>query len=195
MIFPITISILLGVLVFVFYCNIKIRQTTENDIYNNTEQLPKRTYGLVLGVTPARLREDVISPILDNRINAAYQLYQEKKVDHFILSGYDNRKNYNEAEVIREALIQKGIPPSALQTDSNSFRTYDSIFFCKETLGLESIIVISQKFHNYRALYIAKKIGLKAIAYNAKTVYDINIYYFRIREYIARCKTILDLWN
>ena len=106
----------------------------------------------------------------------------------------DNRKvDYNEPEEMRQALIEQGIPEEIIFLDYAGFRTYDSVIRAKEVFGQTSLLFVSQKFHNERAIFIAKKKGVDAIGYNAE---DVRFHYgfiTYVREWFARCKVFLDL--
>ncbi|MEO6302929.1 MAG: ElyC/SanA/YdcF family protein, partial [Bacteroidia bacterium] len=101
---------------------------------------------------------------------------------------------YNEPKDMRDALVKAGIPDSCLVLDYAGLRTFDSMVRCKEVFGQDSVIVISQEFHNARAVFIANKIGLKAFGFNAKTVTTQQTTKMKFREFFSRTKCILDLY-
>ena len=110
-----------------------------------------------------------------------------------ILSGDNNKREYNEPEEMKKALIAQGVPEQAIFLDYAGFRTLDSMVRAKEVFMQDSITVISQHFHNERALYLAEKTGLNAIAYDAKDVPGSHGLKVRLREYLARVKMFIDL--
>jgi SanA protein len=94
---------------------------------------------------------------------------------------------------MKKALIEKQIPEEAIYLDYAGFRTFDSVIRCKEIFGQASFIVISQQFHNERAVYIAHNKGIDAIAFNACDV-DFNTgLKTQLREYLARVRLMIDL--
>jgi SanA protein len=105
-----------------------------------------------------------------------------------LVSGDNSQKDYDEPTDFKKDLIAKGIPEDRIFLDYAGFRTLDSIVRAKEVFGQTSITIISQKFHNQRAIYIAKQFGIDAIGFNAKDVYNSHF-----REYLARSKASLDL--
>ena len=126
------------------------------------------------------------------RIEAATKLYQSGKVTHFILSGDHGRKNYNEPEAMKQALIKNGVPENVIYLDYAGFRTLDSMIRAKEIFGQNEFIVVSQEFHNQRAVYIARQNGINAYGYNAKDVNKNAGLKTNIREYFARTKVFID---
>ena len=95
---------------------------------------------------------------------------------------------------MREALLKLGVPDSCIVLDYAGFRTLDSVVRCDEVFGEDSITIVSQEFHNQRALFIANKNNINAIAYNANDVYKNYSFKTRLREYFARVKCVLDIY-
>lgn len=127
------------------------------------------------------------------RIDAAVALYKAKKVVYILVSGDNSRKDYNEPGTMRDDLIAAGIPANKIYLDYAGFRTLDSVVRCKEIFGESAITIISQPFHNQRALFLAQRKGLDAVAFNARDVskeYGVKV---QLREKAARVKMMLDL--
>lgn len=128
------------------------------------------------------------------RMEAAEKLFKSGKVKYLILSG-DNRLNdYNEPKEMRKQLLKSGIPDSCIILDYAGLRTFDSMIRCKQIFGQDSVVVVSQEFHNQRAVYIAKHIGLVAFGYNAQEVTTQNALKIKFREFFSRIKCVLDLY-
>ncbi len=179
-------------LFFIWSCNFWIKQSTENQVFDTLSELPENDVALVLG-TSKFTRYGYQNPYFYYRIQAAAALFKAGKVRHFILSGDNSIKEYNEPRQMKKALIKKGVPESAITLDYAGFRTLDSVVRSKEVFNQQRITIISQKFHNHRALFIANHRGINAVAYNAE---DIGVQLglkTRIREYLARCKAVLDI--
>lgn len=122
------------------------------------------------------------------------QLYQAKKIQYILVSGDNHRNDYNEPEEMKKALIKKGIPETSILMDYAGFRTLDSVVRAKTVFGKERFMIISQRFHNERALYLAQYNHIEAVGFNAQ---DVTAYYglkTRVREYLARLKLFIDLW-
>lgn len=111
-----------------------------------------------------------------------------------MVSGDNGHVSYNEPKEFRKELIKRGIPKEKIYLDYAGFRTLDSMVRAKEVFGLEEVTVISQQFHNERAIYIAKKNGLEAIGFNAQDVQGYSGFKVKTREALARTKVFLDLF-
>ncbi len=128
------------------------------------------------------------------RMNAAAELYNAGKVGYILVSGDNRKSNYNEPVAMQNALIKRGIPEENIVLDYAGFRTLDSMVRAREVFGQKKFIVISQKFHNERAVYIARKKGIEAFGYNARDVEVRAGFKTRVREVLARTKMMLDLY-
>ena len=178
-------------LLFTFFANYRIEKSTEEFVTDKLEILPKTKVAVVLGTAP-NLVGGYQNYYFTYRIEAATKLYKSGKVTHFILSGDHGRKNYNEPEAMKQALVQNGIPANMIYLDHAGFRTLDSMIRAKEIFGQNEFIVVSQEFHNERAVYIARQNGIKAFGYNAKDVNKHAGLKTNIREYFARTKVFID---
>lgn len=190
----IKISILLIVLVLisVFGADFWVENATENKVFNSVEEIPQNRVGLLLG-TGKFLASGRVNLYYEYRIDAAVKLYKSGKIDYVLVSGDNSTKNYDEPSTMKDDLVKHGIPQGKIYLDYAGFRTLDSVVRCKEIFGQDSITVISQQFHNERAIFIAQQKGISAVGYNAKGVstrYGIRV---QIRERLARVKMILDL--
>lgn len=185
--------LILGILSLLFtaFANYKIENSTEEFVSDKLEILPKTKVAVVLGTAP-NLVSGYQNYYFTYRIEAATKLYQSGKVTHFILSGDHGRKNYNEPEAMKQALIKNGIPENVIYLDYAGFRTLDSMIRAKEIFGQKEFIVVSQEFHNQRAVYIARQNGINAYGYNAKDVNKHAGLKTNIREYFARTKVLID---
>lgn len=110
-----------------------------------------------------------------------------------MVSGDNGSIYYNEPTTMKKDLIQKGIPKDKIFLDYAGFRTLDSMVRANVVFGLDSVTVISQKFHNERAIYLANRKGLNAIGFNARDISNQYGYKVQLREYFARVKVFLDL--
>ncbi len=173
-------------------CNYLINSFAEGKTYSSTSQIPKNQVGLILG-TSKRLIGGQPNPYYENRISATVALYNAKKINFILVSGDNGSIYYNEPTTMKKDLVEKGIPSEHIFLDYAGFRTLDSMVRAKEVFGLTKVTVISQKFHNERAIYIAEKKGLKAIGFNAADIAFESGLRVQLREYFARVKVFLDL--
>ena len=128
------------------------------------------------------------------RINPAVELYRAGKIKHIIVSGDNSLKEYNEPKQMQQALIQKGVPESAITLDYAGFRTLDSVVRGKKVFGQQKFIIISQKFHIERALFIAHKYGIDAIGFAALDPPEKYSIKTKVREVFAKTKAVIDLY-
>lgn len=177
----------------VLLCNSWINRSTVSQLYNDSGAIPARKVGLVLGASKNTVR-GTGNMYFTYRMQAAYELYKTGKVQYLLLSGDNHTEGYDEPTDMRDALLKLGVPDSCIVLDYAGFRTLDSVVRCREVFGEDSITIISQEFHNQRALFIANKSGVNAIAFNAQEVNKNYSLKTRIREYFARVKCVLDIY-
>lgn len=185
-----------GLLIFLLFllgCNMWVMLATQQQIYKEVSTIPHRSIALVLG-TSNRLADGSPNPFFTNRIETAYQLFKSGKVDHIIVSGDNRSKYYNEPVAMRKALIEKGIPSSVITLDFAGLRTLDSIVRCKEIFGQESITIITQPFHSYRALFISQYYDMDAVVMVANEPEAWQSAKVVAREILARPLAVLDLY-
>jgi SanA protein len=182
------ILLMLGVVA----CDVWIRRCAAGRHFADTALLPNCPAALVLGCSPkvADGRENLF---FRYRIEAAAQLYQQKKVRHLIVSGDNAHRSYDEPTAMREALVKEGVPAQAIQADYAGFRTLDSVLRAERVFDQKRFIIVSQRFHNERALFIAHHHGLEAFGFDAQDVPVQNSVYTRCREFLARVKAVLDV--
>ena len=179
-------------ILIILLCNYIIYSAAEGRTFSNIEDVPKNRVGLVLG-TSKKLVGGHPNPYYVYRIKATFQLYHSGKIDFVLVSGDNGTIYYNEPTTIKKDLMKEGIPPEKIFLDYAGFRTLDSMVRAKEVFGLAEVTIISQKFHNERAIYLAEKKGLAAIGFNAQDVVGKQGFKVQFREYFARVKVFIDL--
>ncbi len=189
---PTIIILIVLSLISILWANSIINKQTENKTYSQTDSIPENDVGLLLG-TSKFLTSGSLNQYFGNRISATVQLYKAGKIKNIVISGDNSKKNYNEPEDMKNELIKHGIPENRIYLDFAGFRTYDSVFRMKEIFGQDKFTIISQEFHNQRALFIANSLKLNAIGFNAKDVNAYNGFKTKIREKFARVKVFIDL--
>ena len=170
-------------------CYFMVAKSGQNFLYNNVDDLPYRRVALVLGASPGG-----DNTFFTYRMDKTAEVYLKHKASYFILSGDNHTRNYNEPKEMRLALLKRGIPDSCLILDFAGFRTLDAVARCKKVFEQDTVLIISQKFHNERALFLSYHFGLHAIAINAKDApadYTRNILF---REWFARVKAVMDCY-
>lgn len=192
-IFGILISGLIISFLFILISNNLVNSKSKDLIYSKVELIPYNKVGLLLG-TSKYLKSGRLNLYFYFRILATESLYKSRKIDYVVISGDNSRKEYNEPQDMKEELVKRGIPENKIFLDFAGFRTFDSVYRMKEIFGQSSFTVISQKFHNQRAIYIANSLHMNAVGFNAKDVDVYNGYKTKLREKFARVKMMLDLF-
>lgn len=169
-----------------------IVHSAKNKTYDDVALIPKNKVGLVLG-TSKMTKNGWQNLYFTYRVDAAVELYHNGKIDFILISGDNGSKEYDEPSDFKVELIKKGIPENRIILDYAGFRTLDSVNRAKEIFGQKRITIISQKFHNERAIFLAQHFGIEAIGYNAKDVSKKYGFWIKIREYLARTKAIIDV--
>ena len=145
---------------------------------------------VVLG---AGIRDDG-SPtwMLEDRIKIGDKLYQNHAADKIIMSGDHGRENHDEVNTMKKYAINEGIPSEDIFMDHAGFETYDSLYRARDIFGAKKVIIVTQEYHLYRALYIADRLGLEARGVTADLrFYSKKMVYWKFREYLARVKSFI----
>lgn len=163
-------------------------------IYNDIEKIPYKEYALVLG--SSKQGKNGINLYFKYRMDAVIALYEAKKIEKIIVSGDNHMKGYDETTDMETYLIKHGIPKNRILKDYAGFRTLDSVVRAKKVFNVNSLIIVSQNFHNRRAIQIAKHNNMDAICYDARDVQR-KTGKVNFREFLARPLLIFDLfiWN
>jgi SanA protein len=181
------------VVVFILISNLIVRYSYSKFIYTSIDSIPQKKVGLLLG-TNKYLKAGGINPYYQFRIEAATALIKKGKIKYVIVSGDNSIIEYNEPVQMRDDLIRMGIDSSIIYLDFAGFRTLDSIIRAKFVFGQDDFIIISQPFHNQRAIFIARQKRINAIAFNAKDVDLPRGLKVQVREIFARVKLMIDLF-
>ena len=177
----------------ILLAGVLVRFAARDRTYDDVVELPHRQVGLVLGCS-SRTTEGRPNPFFVHRIQAAADLFMAGKVDYLLVSGDNRTLRYNETRDMRRALLKLGVPANRVYSDYAGFRTLDSIVRAQRVFGQNSLTIVSQKFHNERAIFIALHKGIDAIGFNAREVADADTLVTRCREQLARVRTILDVY-
>ena len=186
------IALILLLIIIVGGINIFVYTSTIKQIYTDTKSIPKNKVGLLLGTAKYLDKgRKLVNPYYQNRIDATVELYMAGKIDYIIVSGDNSTQYYNEPALMKADLIARGVPAKKIYMDNSGFRTLDSILRCRDIFGQDHITIISQAFHNQRAVFIANYKNVTAIAFNAA---DGNTFWdAQFRERLARVKMVGDL--
>lgn len=186
-------ALVLVLLLSVVLGNVWVVNNTEAYLFTNWAALPENEVGLVLGTSPYT-GGGAPNPHFEGRIAAAVELYQLGRVKHLIVSGANPDASYNEPRRMWQALTAAGVPAQAITMDFAGLRTFDSVARAKLVFGLTRVTLITQDYHAYRALFIAKKLGLQPVAYAPAGESSGPAFRPYMREVAARVWAILDLY-
>ena len=178
-------------------CNQLVVDNAKGKVFSDIDSIEYNKVGLLLGTTPQARLTKVTNYFFIYRIDAAEQLYKAGKIKYILISGDENSLDgINEPECMRDSLVARGVPERVIFLDRKGYRTINSVINANKELGLKSFTIISQEFHNERALYQVEHLGLdieNVQAYNAKMPKSRRAYLTSIREYFARVKMFIDL--
>lgn len=183
---------LIGVLLaFVFVTNLVVLSVAPAFNNENLEDLPEVQAALILG---AKVFSDGrLSQMMQDRADSGLELYRAGKVKLLIMSGDHGTKTYDEVNTVKNYLLAEGVAPEDLFLDHAGFDTYDSLYRARDIFGVKSLIVVTQKFHLPRALYIGRSLGLEVYGYPAdKRAYQ-GMFWNETREILARSKAFMDI--
>ena len=187
------IAILVILAIIVALCNISVDRNAEGRTFSNINDVPTMQTALLLGTNPKTRDGKRPSSFYLARINATAELYKHGKFRQLIISG-DKREGYDEPQTMRHDLIERGVPDSIIMMDGQGYRTLLSLRNSKQYFGVHDMIIISQKWHNERSIFLADKMNIKAVGYNADDVRHPRAIWTHIRELLARVKLFIDLY-
>ncbi len=185
-------SLLLSFLTLALACDLHISRVTSRFHTRDLSELPRMQTALVLGCSQT-LPNGRSNLYFTKRIEAASQLYHAKRCQVILVSGDNGRNDYDEPTMMMMALISSGVPGDKIFRDFAGFSTLDSLLRARTIFGQKELIVVSQPFHNERAIYIARHHGIAIHGWDAADVTVKSGLKTRARETLARIKTILDL--
>jgi SanA protein len=177
-------------LLLMWWANSAAQSAGEGILYDDVDKLPDESnqrVALVFGCAEKINGNNNL--YFKYRIEAAHDLWKAGKVRGFIVSGDNSRDDYNEPKDMKLSLMKKGVPADKIICDYAGLRTMDSVIRVEKIFGVKEVILVSQKFHNERAAYIAQKRGIDAIGYNAQ---DVKGRETQKREYLARVRMWVD---
>ena len=144
---------------------------------------------LILG---AGIWGDKPSPMLQDRLDEGIKLYNEGVAPKIIMSGDHGRKGYDEVNIMKEYAIEQGVPSEDIFMDHAGFSTYESIYRAKEIFDADNIVIVTQEYHLYRALYIADKLDINAYGVNSDPRKYSGQTFRELREILARNKDFVN---
>lgn len=181
-------------LVTIMFCNAWVIYATSGRLIDDVENVGSDIpVAMVLGTSKGRVGGGE-NLFFTSRMDAAYKLHHHRKIRKFILSGDNETRYYNEPQDMKNVLVGKGVPEKSIILDYAGLRTLDSVVRAKAVFGQQRLIIVTQRFHAYRALFIAQFYGIDAVVFTAPDPDYSNIMKLLLREIIARTNAVLDLY-
>ncbi len=185
------VALILLLIIVILAINFFVKLSTKNQIIGESDysELGDVDCILVLG---AGIWGDRPSPMLEDRLNEAISLYNKGVSNKIIMSGDHGREEYDEVNIMKDYAIEKGIPSENIFMDHAGFNSYDSIYRAKEIFEAKKVVIVTQKYHLYRALYIANSLGLEAKGVGSDPRTYTNQWKRELREIVARNKDFVS---
>lgn len=180
----------MAIIFFIYAANYFEIKSSSEFVYRDAGVIRSCEVAIIFG---AKVRGGQMSPMFEDRVTSALDLYRAGKVKKILVSGDHGRAEYDEVNVAKDFLASNGVDVDDIFTDYAGFDTYDTLYRAKEIFGVESAILVTQEFHLYRAIYIAQSMKMNAIGYSA----DLHKYrgseIYNAREVLARVKAYFDV--
>lgn len=183
------IALVLIIIIFFFAVQIYINSYSEKFIVN-ADTAPVSDAVIVLGALVYNNGQP--SPVLQDRLDYALELYNKGKAGKILVSGDHGTKEYDEVNAMKDYLLKKGVPREDIFMDHAGFDTYDSIYRAKHIFEVNTLLISTQRFHINRSLYIARKLGIEAYGYPSPDKDIYNMKTLNIRESLAKIKAFFD---
>ncbi len=191
--FILIILIITIILIFIIFINFYVINSTKNNILEKEKISEKENFDCIL-ILGAGIWGNNPSPMLEDRLIQGISLYKERIAPKIIMSGDHGKEEYNEVQVMKDYAIKEGVPSEDIFMDHAGFSSYDSIYRAKEIFGAKKILIITQQYHLYRALHIAKKLELEAYGVASNLREYPNQLFREIREIFARNKDFVKCY-
>jgi SanA protein len=171
-----------------------VASAAKGRIFESIDALPHMKVALVLGTSPTA-PSGATNVYFAGRIATAAEVYRAGKVDYLLVSGDNSRAGYDEPTAMKDALIARGVPAERIVCDFGGLRTLDSVYRAKRIFGQSAHLIISQREHNERALFLAKSTGIDAVAVNAPVEGSAALIQKNaVRENLARAAAVIDVY-
>lgn len=178
------------ILIIILIINLYVRISINKKIIKENEYSKLSDVDCII-ILGAGIWGDKPSPMLEDRLQEGIKLYQNNVSDKIIMSGDHGREEYDEVNIMKKYAIENGVPSENIFMDHAGFSTYESIYRAKDIFKAKKVVIVTQKYHLYRALYIAKQLGLEAYGVGADPRQYVGATYRELREIIARNKDFI----
>jgi SanA protein len=177
-------------IIIIFGINLYVKSVTKSLIYTSKNELPKTNVGIIFG---AGINGNNPSKYLKDRLDAGIELFHSKKINKILLSGDNGSNAHDELTVMKLYCLKKGVDTTKIYIDYAGFDTYSTMFRAKKIFKIDNAILITQKYHLNRAIYIGNNLGIESIGFSANEGEYNNYNYVCFREYFSICKSVIDV--
>lgn len=181
------LTIIIVIVAIIVGVNFYVKLSTKKQIIENSNYSSLENIDCII-VLGAGIWGDKPSPMLEDRLLETIDLYQNNVSSKIIMSGDHSKEEYDEVNIMKNYAIEKGIPSENIFMDHAGFSTYESIYRAQKIFEAKKVVIVTQKYHLYRALYIANQLGLEAYGVGADPRQYVGAIYREIREILARDK-------
>ena len=168
--------------------NVYIIQKGTSKILTKEQASKMKDIDCILVLGAGVRNENTPSPMLNDRLMKAIELYNNGTSDKLLMSGDHQREDYDEVNVMKYVAMEYGVESSKIFMDHAGLSTYDSMYRAKEIFGVEKMVIVTQKYHLYRAIYIANQLGIDAYGVPAEEIHYAGQESRDVREILARIK-------
>ncbi len=183
----ILIQIAVVALCLVFGINAYVKASSDDCIIT-PEQAVSITDADCIIVLGSRVNGDTPSPMLSDRLTVGVNLYKQGAAPKLLMSGDHGQKEYDEVNAMKQFAIDNGVPSEDVFMDHAGFSTYESIYRASEIFRADKVIIVTQEYHLYRAIYIAQQLGMEAYGVSSDLQNYLKQDYYDFRELFARDK-------
>ena len=186
----IIIIIIVLIILLILLINFYVKNSTKNQIIEKGDYSTLKNIDCII-ILGAGIWGDKPSPMLEDRLKEGILLYNNEVSDKIIMSGDHGREEYDEVNTMKKYALENGIPSENIFMDHAGFSSYESIYRAKEIFNAKKVVIVTQKYHLYRALYIANQLGLEAYGVGADPRQYVGAIYREAREILARNKDFI----
>ena len=184
------IIIIAIILIAILGINLYVKMSTKNQIIDETDYAGLSDVDCII-ILGAGVWGNKPSSMLEDRLLEGIKLYQANVSDKIIMSGDHGREEYDEVNIMKKYAIEKGIPSENIFMDHAGFSTYESIYIARDIFKANKVVIVTQEYHLYRALYIANQLGMEAYGVGADPRKYVGATYRELREILARDKDFI----
>ena len=183
--------VLVFAILFVASINAFVMLSVDEDIFSPEDFATMDSYDCIL-VLGAGVRDGRPTDMLRDRLDTAVELYFSGVAKKLLVSGDHGSDDYDEVNVMKDYAVDKGVPSEDIFMDHSGFSTYESIYRADAVFGVKSCIIVTQKYHLFRALYAAEQFGLRAVGVSADVREYSGAFYRETRETLARVQDFFE---